>query len=1697
MEYCQIPEPSISTKCCDLDFIGCHTIVTPDRLPPALLNELGAHFRYMGGFASQLVASLFHLLLAQSQKIFLKLIMQNYFVACGGTGAHVMLAAVRLHILGYPFGFFAPKNGTNFPDFFLIDQDAGVVAVSDDKNTAIGEVEELLRIHPGRYSPITTFGVNRVPELSRVTPLPVGSDGKFFAPPNQTLRNRFATSSDVLNLITNSHQKDIDYSGGMMASPAVGSLLFSLKEFDINDTDQSNNDQTFKNLMTNSSGNPVVVCGSIIGGTGASVTPNLARQLHGKGSEVMAVLVDRWFKLQPPDKGRKFVEEADRRNKEMKENAASGLVSSAEELASRLPTVLVGATTGGMKNRIYGGDYLMPIEDSYIHVIAALASMTHLLDANQTQGLYGVSASNNNELTSDIEIGNSTLGNLIDSAEVFSNFLDVYCEVLSNFKEPSDSKPLGKFANRISIGSPKTPLHKIHVWVFQAVGKSASKVESVSQRLEEIKETYTETLDWLKSMTNHPSPFPGSIRKDIELNTSLKKRLKDKGLPLLSRNNAIGKEENIALSLYHWIAEWARDYYRNNFFKKYTSPTTTKQGGYWPSIANPQILPAWGSAGTLAGLSNVGNIQKALKPMFQPSKISQNGWPHPFAASKQFKFLIKNQYSVAIRKLEMLLVGHALGYLKLEPVKRIDEAKRESPSIDTLIENKGKDLVKYQLRDEKLDIVFGFSSPDTLVCPTPSTKDEMWGKLWDKITEYIQPGADWETSPNWGYTGLKARSSVAVWIEQVIKHYPNKSGLLSWATILNKNFKRDKQQSFGIVEWCLLSDNGDGKIKLPLPHVHKSLRPPRDIGEAFDANNNDSEIEDRIPSYNHWDGFSRIKKIFLPDLNNPISLMWKEHLDGLQKGGEIFAWGTYKKEDKIWILKDLESDLIQITNLRVIDVKDISISTFIPLEQNPVPGSSTKKKSLIFPDLPLLPEYISLAVVPPNNPNKGGALIDHNWEGTSNCDWVNNDTATWKVYLMGRPGLTEIKVKLSDKITPVAAHWMVWPNFKSPKADPTPWRAYYVYEDSSRPSLEAHVLTQKNDGSISEPKKRPTGISSPARAVEYDSGRHTGGAPVALCAYDDKLKKYLGIYKIKLKEFASFNNNTPWKLALDFGTSHTVVARKADTGGAKIVSLSPELTAKGEGMSLHISENWPDGKDTKRRNLLNLWRPTYVEKYKKPDPSKMLRSDLWSSEQGNFSQIHNVKQVWEPMTHYALPSWDLDIKSQEHIISGFKWEMVDPKFIGSEEWLQERYLGMAIELFVAEIINEKQEFPNEIQFTFTYPLRANRGNYKQMIDTEVFPNCEASLGCTLDSQNGLLLYNESLAAAGIIGTGNPCEVKLVADLGGGTLDVFISTSDKDQQNSRFKTKVADSAKIGANHLLRILAEKRKEYLPKQSDWQINYKASYINLSAWMRSKGSHQLFSSIGSKAPSLGLQGFTDQKSGNKARLLIDRYFQLIADFLARSLVAYVAKHVLKKLEPQEINDDLKIFLQLQGNGWRLWYQSEDYNDIHKGMLELIIKRSEDLWQQIPMDDPDFSITKDLWNDEDKSLGVDPKTGPICNAVGQNDNESDGLNTRHTFPLSRIKIGHPKEDDIERNWFDRLPFENLANGSIPRIKEFDPPLCLHPSDDSYQLGEIEDKLIKAINNEIENPVWTVGKMNAPIGAVIWEQVLKSAKFRE
>ena len=199
----------------------------------------------------------------------------NTLVVCGGTGAHVALALVRLHTLGQPLGFFcdADDKPLAFPTIYLVDQDAGD---GDQKETAWQRTRRLLASHPGRHDWRAAIGRADLPEPKVVTPLPVNRDRAWFNPPFDALGRRFA-DSPYLDLLTSQAQRDIRYSHGMMGSPAVGSLLFRLKDFDTKSSGAgTNHDGTYHELL--STRGRVAVVGSAVGGTGASVAPTLAQR---------------------------------------------------------------------------------------------------------------------------------------------------------------------------------------------------------------------------------------------------------------------------------------------------------------------------------------------------------------------------------------------------------------------------------------------------------------------------------------------------------------------------------------------------------------------------------------------------------------------------------------------------------------------------------------------------------------------------------------------------------------------------------------------------------------------------------------------------------------------------------------------------------------------------------------------------------------------------------------------------------------------------------------------------------------------------------------------------------------------------------------------------------------------------------------------------------------------------------------------------------------------------------------------------------------------------------------------------------------------------------------------------------------------------------------------------------------------------
>ena len=1643
----------------------------------------------------------------------------NSFVACGGTGAHVMMAMVRLHVLGCPFGFFVGKK---FPDLYLVDKDYNQSAADVGERTAWGEVEELVGNHPGRYKPIDFFGFQRLPDCRIMTPLPLGPNGKWSEPPNNTLENRFPYS-DILQLITSQDQRKIKYNLGMMASPAVGSLLFSLKRYD------TKGDEDYIEFLENFTEGNVVVCGSIVGGTGASVAPTLALRLEK--ANVMAVLIHRWFKFSTRDESLENKEKAENRNKEMVENAAGGLAYSGRKLAEKVATVAVG---GVPVSREYTGDNQQSYKDSYVHVVGALAALRHFLsDEKIKKGLYGVSASNPSRLTDEIRIGegeHSTLKDLVGQATCLVHVLESYCSELAEYERRSGL--LRRLINKINVGFLDTLRQEACKWVYDAVDQKVPKIEDVARELTKIKNDYDELLKWLRGLDVEYNMSPKD-KDSLEVRYNLLRQTKGEKFPVLQGEPhtqlkektgiRVSKEKYIALSLFHWIATRIKIWWKDEKGET-TGDDQANKSGYWPptTVSIPEGAIKWKSPGILG---KVDEPNRVLQDCFSLKDVSSNGWPHPIAVAEEFNFKIEERDETAIRKLELLLLGRALNLLRLEKLNiEENENGEKSVSIEELIKNEYSDFAQYRLLHQSTSKVYGFNSPKTLLCPTPDTSDQDWQDLWEEINYHTVAG-NWETSQKWGAYAREARGCIAAWVGRL------EGGILEnncvKCLVINFPAKERGAATFGIAEWLPMHLDGkeeNGKEEIPLPVRNNFYVSSTEFTKAEKSYDdpNDKRIRDQIKGFDEYGGFRFIKDLRVPDSNHhKQSMMWRGHLDKLQAERKIFAWWRNEENNQIWIMKKFHEEVIHVKHLKVIDLETILIERCIPLIQRPVPGSDTKKDDLKFPDLPLQPEYISLAKA---SQDKDETLVDTDWlempERTYELD-KKNKKVRWSLYLKGYPDPVTTDWIHYDRIEPAEAHWMIWPNFRAEdKEDSQQWKAYYIYEHSAR-KLEARPILDRGDRKLSEPKKRPTNSLGPSRAVEFDAkeGMHTGGPPVALCAYDHERGEYIGLYKICLFP-RSKSATSEWKIAVDFGTSHTAAAVKTDRRSAPVtVTYETELDnlPSTEKLSLHISENWPKDSSEKSEMQLDLWRPTYREvEQSETDQNKnaILPSDIWSLENIDSVIRTKIEDYWEPMTHYVIPLMNLRRKdSSEHTISGFKWQMTEPHFADKEPWLRKRYLGMAIEIFVASVIRDERKLPRKIQFTFTYPLRwiDSRQKIKDFKDivNAVLKHGEEDLGFRVSKGTDEPLYSESHAAADSAGQGKNYEVKLVADLGGGTLDILISTRDKKGKN-RFKKQVADSVQVGADSLLQIMAADIKTFLP-ESWWHKSPRICLADLRAWMRSEGSYTLFNrkSLGWKADGLDLQGFEDEKLAHDSRQLIDRYFQLIVDFLARSLVAYVAKDVWRnKLIEEEEHKKVKLIVSLRGNGWRLWYESEKYDEIQKEIGKEVENRAEDLWVRAgelwaKIDGNEnpllFQLEKYEWHKaitqkHKDTVRFDPKIAPIIEAVGKS--QDTGSIDVYKFPLSRVRLEGPKPRDDWREWVQPLPFtvDDSTNTRL-QMDEFDPPITMHSSEKSIRI--INDDLMKIINDYLREQEPDKSGLHAPVAAIIWETVLRSPQFLE
>ena len=266
-----------------------------------------------------------------------------------------------------------------------------------------------------------------------VTPLPVGPDRAWFNPPHDRLGRRF-DDSRYLDLLTSQAQRDIRFSHGMMGSPAVGSLLFRLKEFDTKSSGAgTNHDGKYHELL--STHGRVAVVGSAVGGTGASVAPTLA-QRFADDDDVMAVMVLNWFRFGHEGLDEATLEKAQRRNRSMVQNADSAFAYYGQDLARRVATVPVGAPDTAITSRRYTSDTQQPIRESFVHGVAALCCLHHFVDHDaRSPGLYQMGAEDPTRLGGGNRLpggaGGDTIQSLANQAATLADVLDVFARTLT------------------------------------------------------------------------------------------------------------------------------------------------------------------------------------------------------------------------------------------------------------------------------------------------------------------------------------------------------------------------------------------------------------------------------------------------------------------------------------------------------------------------------------------------------------------------------------------------------------------------------------------------------------------------------------------------------------------------------------------------------------------------------------------------------------------------------------------------------------------------------------------------------------------------------------------------------------------------------------------------------------------------------------------------------------------------------------------------------------------------------------------------------------------------------------------------------------------------------------------------------------------------------------------------------------------
>ena len=262
------------------------------------------------------------------------------------------------------------------------------------------------------------------------------------------------------------------------------------------------------------------------------------------------------------------------------------------------------------------------------------------------------------------------------------------------------------------------------------------------------------------------------------------------------------------------------------------------------------------------------------------------------------------------------------------------------------------------------DIVLGFNSPSTLLCPTPIAHDEKrenaWGVLWQALTGSGRP-RDWRTEEirEWRPAGMAVRQ-IRTWIEEEKRAHVGAAP--PWTHVFADDlapapatFGRGRTLS---VYW------GTGAEAVPVTIAH----PTAAAGDYWPDEQtpivDETELLAGAPTLRSVTtdvGVTfQMVEFTLPDREAPTRAFWREHLDHLQRRGDIAAFGTRRGDRKLAVLTADRRSAAILENVVLLDRDDMMVRDCTPMRQEPVPGSSTRPGRVQYPDYPLRSDYLGL-----------------------------------------------------------------------------------------------------------------------------------------------------------------------------------------------------------------------------------------------------------------------------------------------------------------------------------------------------------------------------------------------------------------------------------------------------------------------------------------------------------------------------------------------------------------------------------------------------------------------------------------------------------------------------------------------------------------------------------------------------------------